>query len=349
MRSRLQTLDWVTTHALEQLRQWFDGISANKHVVIKEREIDLVVESGSWTLAIECKASTEPASVRAAVDTAKSFVALFRRKTIPVVVVPFMGALGRELCRAAEVSWFDLSGNADIRGPGLRISVDGRPNKFVHRGRPANVFAPKSSRVVRQLVINYPRPLRQQELVELTHLDDGFMSRLAHRLVESGYLETTSDGALRLREPDLLIDAWREAYEFEGHYIIKGHVSARNSSEMIERISATLAKAQIRHAMTGLAGAWLHTSFAGFRTATVYLDEKPEEALQRDLGLHIEERGANAWLVIPNDEGVYDGARAIDGVNVVHPVQVFLDLKGHPERAREASDELRKRLLRWET
>jgi len=32
---------------------------------------------------------------------------------------------------------------------------------------------------------------------------------------------------------------------------------------------------------------------------------------------------------------------------VVHPIQAYLDLKGHPERAKEASEELRKQLLTW--
>ncbi|MCA9223140.1 MAG: hypothetical protein KDA71_22635, partial [Planctomycetales bacterium] len=68
---------------------------------------------------------------------------------IRLVVVPFMGDAGRGLCDRAEVSWLDLSGNARIIAPGLRIQVEGRSNKFVQRGRPPNVFAPKSSRVAR--------------------------------------------------------------------------------------------------------------------------------------------------------------------------------------------------------
>jgi hypothetical protein len=31
----------------------------------------------------------------------------------------------------------------------------------------------------------------------------------------------------------------------------------------------------------------------------------------------------------------------------VAPVQVYLDLKGHPERAKEAAAELRSRVLQW--
>jgi hypothetical protein len=31
----------------------------------------------------------------------------------------------------------------------------------------------------------------------------------------------------------------------------------------------------------------------------------------------------------------------------VHPVQAYLDLAAHPERAKEAADELRSRFMSW--
>ena len=58
-------------------------------------------------------------------------------------------------------------------------------------------------------------------------------------------------------------------------------------------------------------------------------------------------RGANVWFVVPNDEGVFQGASEQDELRCVHPVQVYLDLKNHPERAREAAEHLRTRLLDW--
>lgn len=48
-----------------------------------------------------------------------------RKPTVPVVVVPYMGEVGGRLCERAEVSWTDLSGNARLFGPGLRVVVGG--------------------------------------------------------------------------------------------------------------------------------------------------------------------------------------------------------------------------------
>jgi len=64
---------------------------------------------------------------------------------------------------------------------------------------------------------------------------------------------------------------------------------------------------------------------------------------------HEIERGENFWLVQPNDAGVFDGSEVRDGIFCVHPVQIYLDLKDHPERSTEAADELRKKLLNLST
>jgi hypothetical protein len=58
-----------------------------------------------------------------------------------------------------------------------------------------------------------------------------------------------------------------------------------------------------------------------------------------------EPRGANLWVVRPVDDGVFEGAAIADGFPCVHPMQVYLDLKSHPERAAEAAGQLRTRLL----
>jgi hypothetical protein len=64
---------------------------------------------------------------------------------------------------------------------------------------------------------------------------------------------------------------------------------------------------------------------------------RPEE-------LHFREdaRGANTWLVVSNDKGVFHGSSDQDGIVCV----VYLDLKGHPERAKEAASMVRQEKLK---
>ena len=100
------------------------------------------------------------------------------------------------------------------------------------------------------------------------------------------------------------------------------------------------------YAATGLAGAWLLNQFAGFRLVVFYVGQMPSSEARQEMGFHEQQRGENVWLVVPNDEGVFHDAAEREGIRCVHPVQVYLDLKSHPERSEEAAEQLRRKLLR---
>ena len=308
---------------------------------------DLVVHFGRSVLAVEAKLSVGSASMAPLVQKALQVAAAVSKSAIPVVVVPFMGEVGRQLCNEAGVSWFDLSGNARIVAPGLRVHVEGKPNAYKRSGRPSTVFAPRSSRIVRQLLIEPGRALHQRELARVADLDEGFTSRIVRKLEADGLVERDAEGALHVTDPDLLLSAWRETYDFSKHHVLRGHVSSRTSDEGLRHLVETFTKKKLRSAVTGLGAAWLMTQFAGFRLMTVYVAEEPSEAALKAVGFRPEERGANTWLVVPTDAGVFDGAEEREDVLCVHPVQAYLDLKGQPERAEEAATELRKQLLNW--
>ena len=180
-------------------------------------------------------------------------------------------------------------------------------------------------------------------------MDEGFTSRIVSRLEEGGLIVRGPDGAIRPRDPDLLLDVWHEDHDFSKHQIITGHVPARSGDELLRQLTSVLRGAQVQHAATGLAAAWLLTGFAGFRLATVYVTDPQAPQLLERLGFRAEERGANVWLVVPRDEGVFHGLADRDGVACVHPVQAYLDLKAQPERSKEAADHLRAAVLKWES
>ena len=259
-----------------------------------------------------------------------------------------MGPVGRQKCEDAEVAWLDLSGNARIFAPRIRVLVEGKPNQFKSPGRPSSAFAPKSSRISRWLLMHLGQPLTQRELAQATAMDEGFTSRIVSRLEEESLVVRGQDGEIRLRDPDLLLDAWRETYDFSMHEVIAGHMASRSGEETLRMLANGLQDGGVRHAVTGLAAAWLLTRFSGFRLATMYVADRPASELLESLGFREEERGANVWLVIPKDEGVFQGMTERDGITCVHPVQAYLDLLDQPERAKEAAEQLRAELLNWD-
>ncbi len=333
------------------LREWLGepAPSFTSSPRIKDVEVDLLVQYGKRCLVVEYKGSGNAALVGAAIKVVQRHAAAVSRSSIPVVAVPFMGDVGRALCDEAGVSWFDLSGNARIAAPGLRIFVEGKPNLFVRRGRPSTAFAPKSARIARHLLLDPKRAFRQQDLARETGLDDGFTSRIVQRLVVDRLLARDANGALRVNDANLLLDAWSETYDFAKHTVLRGHVTARSGDELLPKLGEAFAHAGLRHAATGLAAAWLHTQFASFRLASIFVARPPDDSVLREIGYREQAKGSNVWLVVPNDEGVFDGTTDVGGVPCVHPVQAYLDLGAHPERAKEAANELRTKLLRWKT
>lgn len=340
---------------------------------------DLIVSVAGLTFVVEVLRSAASGPITAHAERAARVARKLRKRATSLLVVPFMSEAGRRACAAAHVSWLDLSGNAHIVTPDLRVIVDGRPNRFRGPGRPASTFAPKSARVVRWLLMHPERAFTQREIARATDMSEGFVSRIVVRLEADGYVTRVGisgegDGSgsgygygsgagsgegdgtggshrgrapVRVRDASLLLDAWREEYEFDKHTVIQGHVAARSGDALTRLVSDALTSARIEHAATGLAAAWQMTRFASFRIATFFLADAPSEAIKERLGFREEPRGANLWLVVPNDAGVFHGAERRDGIRCVHPVQAYLDLKGHPERATEAADRLRTELLDW--
>ncbi len=72
----------------------------------------------------------------------------------------------------------------------------------------------------------------------------------------------------------------------------------------------------------------------------MFVEDLPRYGLLDKLGFRKDPCGANVWLVLPKDEGVFHDVQEVDGVRCAHPVQVYVDLKGHPERADEAAEHL---------
>jgi hypothetical protein len=248
---------------------------------------------------------------------------------------------GQAFCAAHGINWFDLSGNADLRGPGLRIHVTGKPNMFALRGRPSSVFERRSSRLARMLLISPGRDWSVRESATASGLNEGHVSRIVGRLLEDELLVRTEGRRFKVRDPQLLLDAWREAADFSDHRAMKGHIAARSGDDLLRLMAHRLPIVQLEYAATGLAAAWAYDHFAMFRLVTLYVREWPAPDKLEALGFQAEVPGGNLWFVLPNDDGVFEGARDVDEVRCVHPVQVYVDLKDQPERAAEASEQLK--------
>jgi hypothetical protein len=324
------------------LQEWL-GTSVDVRKV-GEDEGDFVVEVGDNRFVIEVKSSDEVAAIDRA-WRARPSVAKGQGADVRVLAVPYMGPKARVYARAREMSWLDLSGNADIRAPGVRILIGGMSNRFARRGRPSTVFSPRAARVSRAMLVEPDRWWFQKELAEATQLSRGYVSKLVRRMLDDELVAMEQD-RVRPRSASVLLDAWAQEHDFTRQDVRRFHVASRSGRDVLSVVAERFgAPGAPRWAATGLGAAWLWTQHADFRLATFYVEEPlhdPEE-----LGLRPVDRGENVWIAVPRDGGVFYHAKRKRGVLCVHPVQVYLDLLGHPERAKEAASQLRSELLSW--
>ena len=306
----------------------------------KDEAYDFNADAGGRSLLIEVLGPSMPALLRHWERVSRAA----KKRDIPLIVVPYMTPSARALCNEHGINWVDLAGNASVRAPGLQIRIDGQPDLYARRGRPASVFERRSSRLTRILLQHPGREWSVRECAKASGLNEGHVSRIVARLVDEDLLSRDAK-RIRMTDPQVLLDAWREAADFSKHRVIRGHVPARSGEELLRLVSGRLVDAHLEHAATGLGAAWLYDHFAMFRLATLFLREWPSPAQLEQLHFREEPKGANLWLVLPADDGVFEGQRSVEGVPCVHPVQVYVDLKDQPERAAEASEHLKQNPL----
>lgn len=237
------------------------------------------------------------------------------------------------------------AGNARLRDQDLYVWVEGRPNRYPKRGRPSSPFAPKSARATRLMLIDPWRWWRQKDLAEASELDDGHLSRVVRRLDDDELLDHRGS-EFRPRDPDLLLDAWADDYRFDRHDIVVGHLTG-TGAELASELNGLLTDARVQHAFTGLPAAWVLDKHARFRLCSVYVEGDPRDAAEK-VDMRRNEQGANVQLIGPDDDGVFEGRRAVNGIPCVSPAQIYLDLLHLPERAKEAAAQLREDQRLWE-
>lgn len=261
----------------------------------------------------------------------------------PVLASTFLSPRARELCREAGVGYLDLAGNCHLRVADLYLERSVSRNPFPHRGRPASLFSPVSSRLLRVLLEEPARRWRVSELASAAGASLGQTSNVCRRLAEEAYAAVTAR-RFQLSQPGRLLDAWRDAYAFAAN-APAGYYSFEQDPERLARRVAELASARgWRYAVTSFAAAARVAPFVhGIGALQWYVGEEASFAQwAQALDLRPVESGPNAVLLSPYDPGVFHGARDADGVRIVGNIQLYLDLAGDPARGREQAEFLRR-------
>ena len=318
--------------------------------------IDFEHGDGTYSLIIEFKSNGAPRFMRSAVYQLKGYLAEARlydhgvsdRRSIPMLVSPYLSPASRSICSDHDVAYLDLVGNAHLSFDNVYIdrTVADRPKSETRALR--SVFTPKAAAILRVLLRNPERAWRVADLAEAANASLGHVSNVRKALLEREWIEKRDSGII-LVQPDALLRTWRENYrQPAGQHLSR--YTLYHGDQLTKRLSGKLnSESQFPRAIfaSNSAAQWI-APFSRDSTLSFYADEPGARMLEDTLKLTHAAKGANVILHIPIDESLFeDAVQPTPSVFCASPVVTYLDLWGGNDRDREAADHLASECFSW--
>jgi hypothetical protein len=305
-------------------------------------DVRLRVSRASQRLTVEVKTSGQPRVIREAINQ----LARYRdslRGAYPVIVAPYVSPRAAQLCIEENVGFVDLAGNCRLCFDQVFIEQSGRTNPEVKRRDLRSLYSPKASRVLRALLNEPRRAWQLQQLAKEATVSLGLASNVKKLLTDREWIKTEAEG-IRLVDPLPLLAEWAKSYSFRKSRLLDCY-TLREVSEVEAALAEECKKRGWSFALTGFSGAARLVSAVRYQRAMAYVGGALEELLG-PLQLKVVESGANVSLLLPYDEGVFQGTRDVDGVPVVSPVQLYLDLGSFRGRGEEAAQQILEEVIK---
>ncbi|CAN5526477.1 hypothetical protein BH18VER1_BH18VER1_09190 [soil metagenome] len=311
-------------------------------------------------LWVECKSEPRPSRFPSVAITREFEKESTKQVRAWVFAAPHISPRMAEVCEDHGWSWFDLAGNCKITVPTF-LHIERHGNKPVHETpRPtANLSTPEAGRVLRALLVpenaglswtqrymeihfgELPKPIPEPSL--------GLINKVVRYLREEAFIEESSGGGFRLRDPLKLLFAWRDAYRVERHER-RGYFTLLKGKDLRE----ALARLGLE---TGGQASYAAFSAADFQAPHVrqpktwlYVGEKEIPRFARLVDAKPVETGENLVVLIPDDDGVFymgDGGTMGDNrMACTNAVQTYIDLWHAGGRGEEAAEALLEQRLK---
>lgn len=192
------------------------------------------------------------------------------------------------------------------------------------------------------LINNKEKKLTLRELLAMSALSLGFISKFANILREKGFLKPGQ--GLQLVEPGQLLNIIRDLYFFEGNTILP-YYSEDSTESLMKKIKQANKKRP--YALTRMCGASLIAPYVRYQLVDFYVERLEEVAYWKSyLKLVDVEVSGNMNIVLPQDPRILAQPQKIKGWNVINNIQLYLDLYKYPTRGREQAEYLREQVLK---
>lgn len=285
------------------------------------------------TLVVEVKNNGQPRVAREAVNQLLRYRESYQ-DAYGVLIAPYIASEAAEICKKDGIGYIDFAGNCRLAFGQVYIEQNGNPNPNRVKRDLRSLYSPKASRILRVLLNDPKKIWKTQDLAKEAEVSLGQIANIKKLLGDREWISTTSYGFF-LSEPEKLLNDWSEKYSYQKN-IIREFYTLKSVTDIEADLSQLCQDKGIKYALTGFSGAARIAPNVRYQKAMAYVTEKTEEVVQQ-LNLKEVPSGANVLLLSPYDEGVFYGAGEFDGIRIVSPVQLYLDLKNIKGRGEEAA------------
>ena len=207
-----------------------------------------------------------------------------------------------------------------------------------------NIFEGKASRVIRVLLVNWPKTWDLRTLAREANVSLFTAQAVANSLLRDNYaIRERKRGELKLMNPITILKRWAAYNDFnKRHAFVHYYTFEQEIGKFLEQMKS---KEGPEYALTTLVAALQIAPYV--RPTDIYLYVKSKEDAKKWallLELKPVERAGNIAFVVPDDPEVFYGKQSINDVYVVSNVQLYVDLFNYPARGEEAAGELFKKI-----
>ena len=295
--------------------------------------LEVMVGKRPSKIVIEMKSVGEPRQVRYAIQQLREYLARIEN-AYGVVAAPYISNDTARLCKENGVGYMDLAGNCFLNFDQVYIEQTNYPNTNVEKRRLRSLFTPRSSRVLRVMLVNPRRSWQVQELAREANVSLGLASRIKERLLDLEYAREEKRNIL-LNRPGELLDKWADNYSFRRNRLYD-YFGFGEPKEIERRLAGYCQEREIPYALTLFSGAALVAPFTRYTRGFAYVGKGIRE-LAESVELKEVSSGPNFSILEPYDEGAFYGSRRIEGIEVACDVQLYLDLVGYKGRGEESA------------
>ncbi|MEI6915064.1 MAG: type IV toxin-antitoxin system AbiEi family antitoxin, partial [Armatimonadota bacterium] len=203
-----------------------------------------------------------------------------------------------------------------------------------------SLYSPKSSRVLRLLLDEPAKAWKVQEIADRAGVSLGQAWKVKDQLLSREWLKEQDRGFVIVK-PEALLKDWVQNYKPAKKENVYDFYSFQTPGEVEYRLAEECSARGIPYALAEFSAGARYASVVRYSRASAYVGGGIEE-LARTLELKQVTSGANVSLIVSKDNDAFFNARNIEGVDVVTPVQAYLDLLKLPGRGEEAAEAILK-------